>query len=196
MKFKLKGIKIGKNEWVSFILTMIATLFGAFIAIWLTNASIESKEKEDTIKILHTTKSVLSNTFEYSKELNNAVLKFEKDTVNYTEERIESIKLNNPIPYPDLLRTIISNELITKNVSESSHSSIFNDLINLRKLAKYETAHYYQKTLEEMMLQVELEIALLEGEIDLNELESKVEIGKEVIDNRYSTENIMEIDSE
>ena len=43
MEFKMK---INKNEWVSFILTLIATLVGVLIAIWLTNSGIRNKEKK------------------------------------------------------------------------------------------------------------------------------------------------------
>ncbi|AZJ35228.1 hypothetical protein [Tenacibaculum singaporense] len=187
---KIKLIRISKNEWISFILTLIATLAGVLIAIWLTNSGIRNKEKEDTIKLLHTAKLILANTSEYSNNLNKTILKFEQDTVNYTKEKLESVKANNPIPYPDLLETIISNELISKNVSEYSHNSIYNNLINLRKLSQYETAEYYLKLLEEMMLNLDLEIEFQKDEIDVNELESKFELEKKLIENKYSTKNI------
>lgn len=190
---KIKLIRISKNEWISFILTLIATLAGVLIAIWLTNSGIRNKEKEDTIKLLHTAKLILANTSEYSNNLNKTILEFEQDTVNYTKEKLESVKANNPIPYPDLLETIISNELISKNVSEYSHNSIYNNLINLRKLSQYETAEYYLKLLEEMMLNLDLEIELLKDEIDINELESKFELEKKLIEDKYPTKNIVVI---
>ncbi|CAM1369048.1 conserved hypothetical protein [Tenacibaculum litoreum] len=190
---KIKLIRISKNEWISFILTLIATLAGVLIAIWLTNSGIRNKEKEDTIKLLHTAKLILANTSEYSNNLNKTILEFEQDTVNYTKEKLESVKANNPIPYPDLLETIISNELISKNVSEYSHNSIYNNLINLRKLSQYETAEYYLKLLEEMMLNLDLEIELLKDEIDINELESIFELEKKLIEDKYSTKNIVVI---
>jgi hypothetical protein len=193
---KIKLIRISKNEWISFILTLIATLAGVLIAIWLTNSGIRNKEKEDTIKLLHTAKLILANTSEYSNNLNKTILEFEQDTVNYTKEKLESVKANNPIPYPDLLETIISNELISKNVSEYSHNSIYNNLINLRKLSQYETAEYYLKLLEEMMLNLDLEIELLKDEIDINELESKFELEKKLIEDKYSTKNIVVIKSD
>ncbi|WP_417799500.1 hypothetical protein [Tenacibaculum sp.] len=187
---KIKLIRISKNEWISFILTLIATLSGVLIAIWLTNSGIRNKEKEDTIKLLHTAKLILANTSEYSNNLNKTILEFEQDTVNYTKEQLESVKANNPIPYPDLLETIISNELIAKNVSEYSHNAIYNNLINLRKLSQYETAEYYLKLLEEMMLNLDLEIEFQKDEIDVSELESKFELEKKLIENKYSTKNI------
>lgn len=193
MKFK---IKISKNEWVSFTLTLIATLVGVLIAIWLTNSGIRNKEKDDTIKLLHTGKLILQNTNEYSENLNNTILEFRKDTINYTKDDIESVKLNNPIPYPDLLETIISNELVSKTISEYSHNSIYNGLINLRKLAKYETVEYYLKSLEEMILILDLEIELLKGEIKLNELELKYKAEQKEIQKKYTNKNILEIKTE
>ncbi len=65
MEFKLKGLHIGKSEWVSFILTLIATLAGVLIAISLTNSRIRNKEKVDTIKLLHTAQLILTNTNQY-----------------------------------------------------------------------------------------------------------------------------------
>ena len=60
-------------------------------------------------------------------------------------------------------------------------------------MANYETVEYYHKLLEEMILQLNLEIALLKGEINLNDLESKFEQEQKVIENKYSPENILEI---
>jgi hypothetical protein len=176
MKFKI--IKIDKSEWVSFVLTLIATLMGVLIAIWLTNSGIIKKEKNDTIKLLHTAKLILVNTDTHSRGLNNFILELEKDTVNNNATSIQLTKSTNPIPYPDLLETIISNELISKNISEYSHNYIYSSLINLRKLAKYETADYYQKSLKEMIFLLNLEIEHQKGEINLKDLESKMEVKK------------------
>ncbi len=193
MEFKLKGLHIGKSEWVSFILTLIATLAGVLIAISLTNSRIRNKEKVDTIKLLHTAQLILTNTNQYVKSLNNAVIELEMDTITNNNQIIEEAKSSNPIPYPDLLETIISNELISKNISEFSHNYIYSGLINLRKLTKYETVEYYQKSLEEMILLLDLEIKNQKGEIDSQEFESKFDIGKKEIGNKYSTHNIIEI---
>lgn len=196
MKFKSKGIHIGKSEWVSFIMTLIATLFGVLIAISLTNSGIRNKEKDDTIKLLHTAKLILTNTNQYAKNLNNTVIELEKDTITNNNQAIEELKSSNPIPYPDLLETIISNELISKNISEFSHNYIYIGLNNLRKLTKYETVEYYQKSLEEMILLLDLEIENQRGEIDSREFESKFDIGKKEIENKYSSNNILEIQAE
>ncbi|OUS00960.1 hypothetical protein A9Q86_09440 [Flavobacteriales bacterium 33_180_T64] len=184
MKLKIKDLSIDKRERVSFLLTLIATLVGVLIALWLTNSGMRNKEKEDSIKLLETANLILTNTHKYTKILNNTVVEQEKDTINNGIDDMEKLKTLNPIPYPELLETIISNELISKNISEYTHSSIYNGLINLKKLAKYETAEYYQNYLEQMILLLSLEIERLEGEINSEELESKFKNGKNKIESK------------
>ncbi len=195
MKFKLKKTKITQSDWVSFILTLVATLFGVLVAIWLTNSEVRKKEKEDTVKLLQTAKRIVNNTFEYSENLNQALLSFEKDTVNYTKESISNLKTNNPIPYPNLLEGIVVNELVSRNISEYSHSSIYNCLINLRKLSSYATVEYYLKTLEEMIAMLDLEIELLNGKIDIQELESKIAVIRKELEVKYSSKNVLRVRS-
>jgi len=127
---KLKGLQIGKSEWVSFVLTLIATLVGVLLAIWLTNLGIRNKEKEDTIKLLNTAKLIVTNTNQYAKSLSNTVIELEKDTIANNYQTIEETKFSNPIPYPDLLENLISNELISKYISEFSHNYIYSGLNN------------------------------------------------------------------
>ena len=177
MNFKLPKLEISKSEWVSFILTLIATLVGVLIAIWLTNVGINDKEKKDTIKLLNTSKLILENTRQYTSALNNTILNLQN------KETKELTKSLNPIPYPDLLETILSNELISKNMSEYSHNHIYEGIINLRKLARYESVELYLKNLEDLILLLNLEIEYQKGEINSQEFESKFEIGKEIIVN-------------
>ena len=193
---KLKNLYIGKSEWVSFILTLIATLAGVLIAITLTNSEIKNKEKEDTIKLLNTAKLIVTNTYQYAKSLNNAVIELEKDTIANNYQTIEETKSSNPIPYPDLLENLISNELISKYISEFSHNYIYSGLNNLRKLTKYETVDYYQKSLEEMILLLDLEIENQKDEINSQEFKSKFDVGKKKIEDKYSNENILEVKAE
>ncbi|WP_350290913.1 hypothetical protein [uncultured Croceitalea sp.] len=170
MKFKTQ---ISKSEWISFILTLIATLFGVFIAIWLTNSEVRNKEKKDAIKLLKTAKLILHSTSIHSKSPNNYMVKLEKDTINYTKNHIESIKSKNPIPYPDLLKTILSNNLVTMNVSEYTHNVIYSNLISSKKFAEYRSIEIYLKSLEEIIIILNLEIELLNDEIELTELKLK-----------------------
>ena len=187
------GLQIGKSEWVSFALTLIATLVGVLLAISLTNLGNRNKEKEDTIKLLYTAKLILTNTTQYAKSLNNKVIELEKDSITNNNQTIEDLKSSNPIPYPDLLETIISNELISKNISELSHNYIYSGLNNLKKQTKNETVEYYQKSLEELILLLDLEIENQKGQINLQEFESKFNIGKKKIEDKYSNENVLEV---
>jgi len=193
MKFKLKGLKINKTEWISFLLTLIATLVGVLIAIWLTNSGVRSKEKEDTIKLLQTANIILVNTNKYSNTLNSSFIKFERDTLNYKKDALEKFKSNNPIPYPDLLEAIISNELISKNISEFSHSRIYTGLINFKKLANYESVKNYQKSLEVMILLLNLEIENQKGEINSQEFVSKFQNGRKRIFDIFENDDTLEV---
>ena len=193
MKFKLKALTINKQERISFVLTLIATLTGVLIAIWLTNAQTYNKEKEDSIKLLQTAKLILVKNLNYANALNKTIIEFEKDTLKNGVEDLKQLKNANPIPYPILFETIISNELISKNISEYSHSSLYNKLITLRRLAKYESVDYYQKYLELMILILNLEIENQKGTINSFELESKYEIGEKEINEKYTNESILEI---
>lgn len=185
---RLLNFRISKKEWISFVLTLIATLVGVLIAIWLTNSGIRSKEKEDTVKLLQAARGILANTKLYADNLNKAIVHFEKDSANYPIETIEDIKKGNPIPYPDLLETIISNELVSKNVSESTLTDMYLGLINLRKLADYESVDRYLQSLELLMLSLSLEIDLLKGEINITELEAKFEREEKRIEDSYDIE--------
>lgn len=189
----MSKIKINKNTWTSFFLTLIATLAGVVIGIWLTNSGIRSKEKEDTIKLLNTAKIVLENTKTYTNTLTNTILNLEKDTINYTKESIQAIKLSNPIPYPVLLETILSNDLFSKNVSEFTHKSVFIRLLNIKKVANYEASEVYQRTLDELILNIQLEIQFLKNEISLKELQTNYISRQLEIEKKYSNESVLEI---
>ena len=64
---------------------------------------IQKKEKVDTIKLLNTSRLILSDTKLYSQGMSRAVNKIEKDTTYNNYERISQMKKDNPIPFPYLL---------------------------------------------------------------------------------------------
>lgn len=164
-----------KNKWKPFIQTLIATLMGVFMAILLTNRGVEEKEKEDTIKLLRTAKAIITGTTSYTKGLIDYVLEIEKDsTIINKKVNIEKIKTTNPFPFPDLFETIMSNVLISKNISEHSHVSIFTSLINLRKLSSYSSAGPYLNELNIIKLHLDAEIDLLQGKADLEEIKKRL----------------------
>lgn len=192
----MKKLRIPKTELRSFILTLVATLVGVFIAISLTNSGIQKKEKEDTIKLLNTSKLILVNTKSYSQELNKAVEKLKKDTINNSNESISQIKKTNPIPFPYLLETVITNEILSKNISEYSHSKIYTGLINLKKLADYQTAEIYDQSLSELIILMDLEIQFQNEKLNMTEIEKMMKTKQEELKEKYSNKNVLKINKE
>ena len=174
MRLRLRKLSITKAELRSFILTLIATLVGVLIAIFLANSEARKKEKEDTIKLLNTSKLIIINTRDYSQKLNYTIDKLEENTVNEGKFNINDIKENNPIPYPYLLETFMTNEIISKNISEYTHGQLYRGLIDLKKMAKYETSEIYEQSLNELILLIDLEIQFQKGELDKGEIKNQM----------------------
>ena len=195
MNLNLEKLRIPKTEIRSFILTLIATLAGVFIAISLTNSEIRKKEKEDTIKLLNTSKLILINTKAYSQGLKRTVEKHEKDTTS-SIEIISQMKKDNPIPFPHLLETVVTNEILSKNISRYSHSQIYAGLLNLKKLADYRTAETYEQALSELIVLMDLEIQFQKGKLDVTEIENRMKTKREELKKKYTNKNVLEISSE
>jgi len=176
---KLRGIIIPKTELRSFTLTLIATLMGVLIALILTNLESRKKEKNDTIKLLKTAKFLLIDTKVYSQKLEKAIKEFQSDTLQDNNNIIEEIKKTNPIPFPTILETVLTNEVIFKNISEYSQSQIYKGLINLKKLANYQTLNMYDQSLSHLADLIDLEIKFQNNELGINELQSKIKIKSE-----------------
>jgi len=196
MKLNLTKLKIPKAELRSFSLTLVATLVGVFIAISLTDSGIRKKEKNDTIKLLNTSKLMLIKTKEYSLGMNKGVRELiKKDTLN-TKENLALLKTNNPIPFPYLLETVITNEIVSKNISEYSHGEIYTGLIDLKKLANYQTIDFYEKSLSELIALIDFEIQFQKGKLGKDEIESKMKTKREELKKNHSNKNILEIGTE
>ncbi|WP_051957455.1 hypothetical protein [Altibacter lentus] len=176
MKLRWKLVSFPSDELRSFVLTLIATLIGVFIAISLTNSGLRKKEKEDTLKLLNTSKLIVINTRTYSVELSNRIRALEQDTINSDSTRISNVKKNNPIPFPHLLETVITNEILSKNISEYSHNEIYTELINLKKLADYKTAALYEQSLSDLIYLLDLEIQFQKGELEIEEIGKKMKL--------------------
>tara|TARA_R100001480_G_C4718610_1_gene179638 strand:- start:479 stop:1069 length:591 start_codon:yes stop_codon:yes gene_type:complete len=196
MKLRLKKISIPIVELRSFILTLIATLIGVFIAISLTNSGIRKKEKEDTIKLLKTSKLILINTRTYSLELSNRIRNLEKDTIDADSIRISKIKKHNPIPFPNLLETVITTEILSKNISEYSHNEIYTELINLKKLADYKTSEIYEQSLSELIFLLDLEIQFQKGKFEMSEMQDKMKLKRNEFLKDSAKNNVLEIRTE
>ncbi|WP_196886031.1 hypothetical protein [Aureivirga sp. CE67] len=163
-----------KSEVISFISTIIATLIGVWLAITLTNSENDKKEKEDTIKLLQSSINIIDETKDYTEGLNNYFLEIQKDTT-LSKKEIELKKSKNPIPYPYFFETIVSNELFTKNVSEKTHKTVYNLLINMKKISSYNRIEQYKSLLIDLEEIIKLEVLYQKEEIDFEELEQKID---------------------
>ena len=186
-----KGVK---SEALSFISTLIATLVGVLLAFTLTHLENQKKEKLDTIKLLNTARNILDGTYNYTNVLFDYITGLEKDTIN-GDSNISSIQLNNPIPYPDLMETIISNKLISKNLTEFSHNQVYNGLINMRKVSNYNSTEAYKKILKEQIMLLELEIDYQKGNLDLDEISEKFNSGRKELEKLYPNSAVIELES-
>ncbi|WP_196895228.1 hypothetical protein [Aureivirga marina] len=167
-----------KSEVISFISTIIATLIGVWLAITLTNSESLKKEKEDTVKLLQSSIYIIKETSDYTSSLNEK-LNQQRNTIKNdsikVQERLKELRDKNPIPYPDLFEVNLSNDLITKNVSEESLSNIYNILFNLKKTSDYKHVKIHQELLLNLETILLLEIQYQKEEIDLEELEQKID---------------------
>jgi len=157
----------GKLEVTRFISTLLATLIGVLLAVTLSNNANIKKEKEDTVKLLNSANRIIDMTYDYTIGLESYLTELEKDTIKSTDSIISSFKEMNPLPYPASLETIISNELISKNMSEFSFVTINSVIINLNRVHEYERINSYKRSLKELELLLELEIEYQRGTLKL-----------------------------
>jgi hypothetical protein len=178
-----------KSDILSFVSTLIATLIGVLLAVTLSNIENVNKEKSDTIKLLNSASNIIDGTYNYTVGLETYVIELEKDSIQNNDSTIAITKSNNPIPYPDLMETIISNELVTKNLTEYSHNQIYTGLVNFRKVTNYSSIETYKRLLQELSLLLELEIEFQRGDIKLDEMIDKFNSGREALADKYSFSN-------
>ncbi len=166
-----KGKKV---EITHFISTLLATLLGVLLAVTLSNNANIKKEKVDAIKLLNSATHIINMTYDYTVGLESFILELERDsTTTNNDSIITIIKEKNPLPYPDLMETIISNELISKNISEFSYIQINSVIINLKRVREYERINNYKRFLKELMILLELEIEFQNGNINLEAMNDR-----------------------
>lgn len=182
-----------KSEILSFIATMLATLIGVLLAVSLSNKENTKKEKADTIKLLKSAQNIIDNSLSYTEGLENYINTQTKDTT-LTKESLESLKINNPIPYPELLETIIASEVIAKNISSYAHTSFYSRLINLKKTASYGSIATYKRLLKELELLINIETRYLNNEIYEKNVESFFKIETKTLDKEYPYNDTTVID--
>ena|GEM_PF-2078391 len=165
--------KESKLEMTRFISTLLATLIGVLLAVTLSNNANIKKEKEDSIKLLNSASRIVDMTYVYTVGLESYIADYKNDSISNTDSIILVIKEKNPLPYPDLIGTIISNELISKNMSDFSYIQINSVIINLKRNREYESINTYKRSLKELELLLELEIDYQKGEIDLQAMSNE-----------------------
>ncbi|RLD66153.1 MAG: hypothetical protein DRI84_05350 [Bacteroidetes bacterium] len=188
-----KGKKI---EITHFISTLLATLIGVLLAVTLSDHANIKKEKEDTVKLLKSADRVIDMTYEYTLGLESYILELEKDSINNSDSIIRDIKNKNQLPYPDLMETIISNELISKNISAFSYLQINSAIINLKKVREWGRINTYKRFLNELDILLELEIDYQNGDLDEEAMSEQFIEKSNMLSKKYSDSNTINIETE
>ncbi|AOT10781.1 hypothetical protein [Pseudoalteromonas luteoviolacea] len=158
-----------ENELVSnFALTMVATLIGVLLAIAISNYDEDEKERRDLIKLLHAAKAVATESLEYSQ----AVMAFYQSNEAGSETKYSKQQFfkDNPLPYPEYLDALMSQQLFIKNLSQESLTELSESLI-LMKRANTHRPHLFLSSLSFVLYVLEQEQRYQKGEISLHELE-------------------------
>ncbi len=185
-----------KLEITHFISTLLATLIGVLLAVTLSNNANIKKEKADTVKLLNSAAQIVDMTYDYTVGLESYILELEKDSTINNDSIVSNIKEMNPLPYPDLMETIISNELISKNISEFSYVTINSVIINLKRVREYERINNYKRHLKELMILLELEIDFQNGNINLEAMKNSFIEKTNNFSQKYADPNTISVETE
>lgn len=117
----------------NFILTLIATLIGVLLAIVISNYDADRKEIKDLIKVLYAAEAVIEESLEYSVSLNEA---YKKNIELYGEQ--QTFFTRNPLVYPQYLDNMLTQNLVSKNITVEGLSEISEHLIILQRAQKVE----------------------------------------------------------
>jgi len=160
-------------ELFNFGLTLVATFVGVFLAIDLTNKAERKKEEKNVIKLLNATSVDLRNCKERTN-VTYSLATLGADSIYSTGKHIE----NNPIQYPKLFQSIVSNEVVLRHLSQQGievYNQCADNLLSLQNAintgkAKNDTilirtVGVYIKELEYAQKILLLEIGRLEGSV-------------------------------
>ncbi|KZN63518.1 hypothetical protein N473_16995 [Pseudoalteromonas luteoviolacea CPMOR-1] len=162
------------NELASnFALTMVATLIGVLLAIAISNYDEDEKERRDLIKLLYAAKAVATESLEYSQ----AVMVFyeSNEASEQTKRSKQQFFKDNPLPYPEYLDALMSQQLFIKNLSQESLTELSESLI-LMKRANTLRPDLFVSNLSFVLYVLEQEQRYQKGEISLHELERTLRI--------------------
>lgn len=93
-------------EFYNYLFTLVATFFGVFVAIELTNENDRKNELENVLSIMKATKNSIVST---RVELVNLNVYTDTESVNPV--------LMFPVGFPDLYEKVVSSDIVIKNFS-------------------------------------------------------------------------------
>ena len=94
------------------------------------------------------------------------------------------------------METIISNELISKNISVFSYVQINSVIINLKRVREYERINNYKRKLKELVILLELEIDFQNGNINLEAMNDRFIKKTNNFSQKYSDTNTISVETE
>lgn len=153
---------------INYFLTLVATLVGVLLAIAITNHEADKKEKQDFIKLLHSSISSVEACYEYTE---NIIKEFEQLTPE-DAQKTQFYAQNQP-PYPNYLDTFLMQNIVSKNLSSNALSDLNEQIINL-KIVREKDANIYLSFLGETRNILSLELLYQQGKIDSTEFEKRL----------------------
>lgn len=109
---KTERWRASKSEFFNFLLTLVATFIGVFLAIDFTNLSEHKKEQKNVMKLLDATILDINNCISSTSQ-----------TVNMASNDIDSLQTKylyiqtNPLQLPKLLQSTVNNEVVLRHLS-------------------------------------------------------------------------------
>ncbi len=170
---KFDNFREKHKDAFNFLLTLIATFVGVFLAIYFTNQSENNKEKQNAIKLLNAT------AFDLSNLTKNVQTTYNVATIKIDSSYSPKIHIKDNLPeLPIMYQNILTNENVLKHLSEVGIKEFYNSNYNLKKMqniivsgnlktdtAYLEHLHIYIKQLVFTQKIVAIETERLYGEI-------------------------------
>jgi len=127
--------KLRENKVFDFIISLLATFIGLFMAFYFTNIETQKSERDKTIQILETVR----NDIEYWTILQMGTYSNLYDSIKKQKQNIslESFIKEMPIEYPIVFDTYFTNDQIIRNIHPRTYYNILK-LYGLSKLQQRE----------------------------------------------------------
>jgi len=172
---RFKHIVKNYETGINFFLTIVATLVGVFLAISISNFESEQKEKQDVIKLLRAAIASVETSLDYSQKLESYYKTLPKDS-----ELLETFYDKNPLPFPGYIETFLTQNIVSRNLSEPSLTELNELIINLKRTRASDT-EIYIRLLDLSQKTLQAEIELQQGKINPVQLEQHLdELGQKL----------------